>query len=132
MMKFTSHSREPVQYDSIVWRDSQSIKGVRFAIRRISLLHRLELTKRVREISLRDEFLKAGDNSDQLEASINDLTVRKVIFEWGFAGIAGLRIDEEPATGELLIEKGPEQLCHEIIDAIQAEAGLSEKEIKNF
>ena len=53
--------------------------GVHYAIRRVSLSQRIELTKRARELSLRHEFLKAGDAPDQLEASLADLLIRKTV-----------------------------------------------------
>jgi len=90
------------------------------------------LTKRARELSIRYEFLKAGDASDQLEASLADLLVRKLYIEWGLTELTGLRVDREPATVALLIEKGPEALVDEIIAAIRGQLGLSEQERKNF
>jgi hypothetical protein len=104
---------------------------VHFAIRRISLAHRLELTKQLRELTLRYEFLNAGETSDQLEAAMSDLLVRKLYIEWGLAEIQGLVIDGEPATADLLIQKGPEPLAAEIVLAIRQEIELSEDERKN-
>jgi hypothetical protein len=121
-----------VNYSSLSWHDSKTIKGVRFAIRRVSLAQRLDLNKRVRELTLRHEFLKAGPAADQLEAAWADLLVRKLYIEWGLAGLEGLSIDGESATLELLIDKGPEELADEVVSAIQEETGLSEEERKNF
>ena len=104
---------------------------MRFGIRRLSLAQRIELTKQARELALQHEFLKAGEPSEQLEATLADLLVRKLYLEWGVAELEGLRIDGQPGTVEMLIEKGPEQLSDEIIEAIRAEVGLSEQERKN-
>ncbi|HMF74213.1 MAG TPA: hypothetical protein VK604_00985 [Bryobacteraceae bacterium] len=120
-----------LSYSSLSWRESETMPPVRFAVRRISLAHRLELTKQVRELTLRYEFLNAGETSDQLEAALSDLLVRKLYIEWGLAEIVGLVIDGEAATASLLIQKGPEDLAGEIISAIREEIELSEDERKN-
>lgn len=130
-MRFTWRSHNPVTYQSMLWLESTTAPGVRYAVRRISLGQRLELTKRARELSLRHDFLKAGSDSEQLEAAFSDLLVERLYLEWGLAGIEGLAIDGEPATPALLIEKGPEPLAREILASIQAELGLAEDERKN-
>ena len=131
-MKLTSPSPSEATYSSLSWHRSKSLPGVRFAVRRMSLAQRLELNRRVRELMLSHEFLKAGSATDQIEAAGADLLVQKLYIEWGLAGLEGLSIDGQTATVELLIEKGPEQLADEIISAIQEEIGLSEEERKNF
>ena len=131
MMKLQSHLRKQRPYSSLLWHESQAMPGVRYAIRRVSLAQRIELTKRVRELSIRHEFLKAGDVPDQLEGSLADLLVQKLYLEWGLAELGGLTIDDQPATIEALIDKGPEQLSDEIVAAIRGEIGLSEEERKN-
>jgi hypothetical protein len=131
-MKFPSRLRKESSYASVLWFESETVQGVRYGIRRVSLSQRIELTKRARELSIRHEFLKAGDASDQLEASLADLLVRKLYIEWGLAEVTGLRVDREPATVDVLIEKGPEALADEIIAAIRGQLGLSEEERKNF
>lgn len=131
-MKLTSPSPSEVSYSSLSWRRSKTIEGVRFAIRRVSLTQRLDLNKRVRELTLQYEFLKAGPAADQLEATWADLLVRKLYVEWGLAGLEGLSIDGEAASVELLIDKGPEELVDEVVSALQEEIGLSEEERKNF
>jgi hypothetical protein len=130
-MKFISHLRRDSSYSSLAWHDSQTVPGVRFATRRISLAQRLELTKNVRELALRYEFLKTGEPSDQLEASLADLLVRKLYIEWGVVELEGLRIDGQKATPTLLIENGPECLSDEVIQTIRADLELSEEERKN-
>jgi hypothetical protein len=130
--KFTSLSPKGTSYSSLSWHNSTTAAGVRFAIRRISLAQRLELNQRVRELTLRHEFLKGGSMTDQLEAACADLLVRKLYVEWGLAGLEGFSIDGQTATVELLIDKGPEDLVDEVVAAIQEEIGLSEEERKNF
>jgi hypothetical protein len=118
-------------HSSLAWRGSQTMPAVRFAIRRISLANRLDLTQQLRELTLRYDFLNAGDTSDQLEAAMSDLLVRKLYVEWGLAEIQGLTIDGAAATAALLIQKGPETLTGEIITAIREEIELSDDERKN-
>jgi len=118
-------------YRSLCWHDSGSLPGVRFAIRKASLLQRIELTGRIKELTLHHEFLKAGDIPDQLDATMADLLVRRLYLEWGLDQISGLRIDGDPATVESLIERGPEPFIEEILAAIKAELDLSEDERKN-
>jgi hypothetical protein len=131
-MKLTSPSPRKASYSSLSWHESMTIEGARFAIKRVSLAQRLELNKRVRELTLRHEFLKAGPGADQLEATWADLLVQKLYVEWGLAELEGLSIDGQAATVELLIDKGPEELVAEVVSALQAEIGLSEEERKNF
>ena len=118
-------------YFSVVWHSSRCVKHVSFAIRRPSLAQRIQLTSRVRELTFKHEFLTSGDASDRLSASLSDLLVRKLYLEWGLVEIKGLRIDGKNATTFTLIDSGPEDLVDEIINRIEAEAGLSEEERKN-
>jgi hypothetical protein len=52
MMKFPSRLRKQSSYASLLWSESETIRGVRYAIRRVSLSQRIELTKKARELSL--------------------------------------------------------------------------------
>lgn len=130
-MKFISLSRKSVHYESLTWHKSATVEGVRFATRRVSLAQRIELTRKARELSLKYEFLNAGEPSDEVEASLSDLLVRRLYLEWGLADLSGLKIDREQATVDTLIEKGPDELSNEIIDRIKADLELSEEERKN-
>jgi len=118
-------------YSSVAWYKSSCLEQVSFAVRRPSLAQRIELTERARGLTLKHEFLAAGDLSDQLTASLSELLVRRLYLEWGLAEIKGLKIDGEPASMTTLVERGPEELADEIIKAIKAETGLSEDERKN-
>ncbi len=131
MMKSLLPLHREAEYVSVVWRQSSYLEQVSFAVRRPSLGQRIDLTSRVRELSLKHEFLKAGDTSDQLEASLSELMVRRLYVEWGLSEIRGLKIDGEQASASTLIERGPEALIEEIVAAIKAESGLSEDERKN-
>ncbi len=131
MMKSLLLSRKETDYASVVWHQSRCLERVSFAIRRPSLGQRIELTGRVRELTLKHDFLKAGDASDQIEAALSELLVHKLYVEWGLAEIQGLKIDGNPADPVMLIERGPEELMNEIVTAIKAECGLTEDERKN-
>jgi hypothetical protein len=131
-MRFISHLRKARSCSSITWHESQAFPGVRFAIRQVSLALRIELAKNVRELIAKNEFLKAGDAGEQLEASLADLLARRLYLEWGVARLENLRIDGEEATIELLINKGPEELSSEIFETIRRSIDLSEEERKNF
>lgn len=131
-MKFISRLLRPPQYSSVTWHDSRTVPGVRFATKRMSLGERIELTRQVRELALRYEFLKTGEPADQVEATLADLLVKKLYIEWGVVELQGLRIDGEDGTPALLIERGPEGLSNEVIEAIRGEIALSDDERKNF
>ena len=123
---------DEVGYLSVAWRESAVTPGVRFAVRRPSLGQRIELAKRAKELALRHEVLKAGEAREQLEASLSELYVQRLYLEWGLAGLEGLTIDGERATAARLIERGPEELSNEILEAVVREARLSDDERKNF
>ena len=131
MTKFTLPLHKEAEYSSVVWRNSSTYQGVRYAVRKISLAQRIEMAERIQLLSSKYEFLKAGDALEKAEAHLADLLVRKLYLEWGLAAIEGLVIDGEKASVELLIEKGPELVCDEIISSVRAQLELSEEERKN-
>jgi hypothetical protein len=104
---------------------------VEFAVRRISLSRRIELTEKVRELVLNREFLSAGDSADQLQATISDLMIRRLYLEWGLVSIKGLRIDGRRAGIGDVVDRAPEELVDEIVDTIKSELGLTDEERKN-
>lgn len=118
-------------YASIVWRNSRTMSGVRYAVRRPSLGQRIELVRRTRELALKSEFLQAGETPEQLQAALMDLQVQQLYLEWGFFAATGLTIDGAMPTVAMLLEKGPEALTNEIISTIQQELSLDEEERKN-
>ena len=132
MTNCSSPSHSDPDYLSTVWHDSQTIPSVRFATRRVSLARRIELTRRVRELTLRHEFLKAGDPADQLEASLSEMLVKELLIEWGLVEITGLTMDGQTVKADAVVKDAPEALALEIAAAVQREIGLSEDERKNF
>lgn len=131
MTNSISPSHKDGEYVSLVWHESNRFEGVRYAVRRLSLRQRMDLTRQLRDLMLRYEFLKAGDASDDLQATLAELEVQKLYVQWAIAEIEGLTIDGEPATSLTLIEKGPESLVGEMVGAIRNQLELSEEERKN-
>ncbi|HLJ47560.1 MAG TPA: hypothetical protein VKU01_16205 [Bryobacteraceae bacterium] len=119
-------------YQSTLRVAAESIAGVRFTISRMSFGRRLELGRRIRELAKRMEFHESGGGvQEKLEAGVLACEVDRIYLEWGLLGIENLIIDDEPATVESLLDRGPEALCREIVAAIKAQCGLSEEERKN-
>jgi hypothetical protein len=122
----------PLQYESVISVDSRAAPGVRFAIHRISFGRRMELSRLVRELSRKAEFLQAGPViHEKIEANILAQEIDAMYLQWGLVSIEGLSIDGEPATAERLLEKGPETLVREVVNAVKAQCGLDEAERKN-
>src|ERR1700691_6637934 len=96
-----------VHYDSLISIDSKAAPGVTFAIYRISFGRRMELSRRVREISRKAEFLEAGTElHEKIEANILAQEIDAMYVNWGLVSIEGLIIDGEPATADKLLVKG--------------------------
>ena len=122
-----------MNYESTVTLESAKCPGVRFTVRRMSFGRRLELTRKVKERLARLEFLSAGESggTDEAEAALLTGEIDREYGTGGLAGLEGLDIDGEEATPQTLMEKGPEPLVAEVLEAIYREAGLSEDERKN-
>ena len=121
-----------MEYESTVTRRSNTVEGVSYTISRMSFGRRIELTRRVRDLTRKVEFLQAGDDvRDKVEASWLSAEVERLYLEWGLRGISGLSIDGQAASVERLIADGPEELSKEIVSSIRAECGLGADERKN-
>ena len=82
--------------------------------------------------SRKAEFLEAGtDLHEKIEANILAQEIDAMYLQWGLVKIDGLSIDGEAAGAEQLLEKGPEDLAREVVDAIKEQFGFSEVERKN-
>ena len=55
----------------------------------------------------------------------------EVYLRWGLLRLEGLAIDGQAASIDELLERGPEELCREIVDRIKLECGLTDDEAKN-
>ena len=120
-------------YESTVTVESAQYPGVRFTVKRMSFGRRLELTRKVKERLGLLDFLAAGEPgaADDTEAALLTGEIDREYGAWGLAAVDGLEIDGEPATPQTLMEKGPEPLVGEVLEAVYREAGLSEDERKN-
>ncbi|MDP9169795.1 MAG: hypothetical protein M3N54_04200 [Acidobacteriota bacterium] len=106
--------------------------GVTLVISRMSFARRLELMKRVRDLAGRADFFEAGrDEKNRMEASLLGAEIDRLYLEWGLLEVRGLELDGENATCQSLIERGPEDLVGEALDAVKSECGLNETERKN-
>jgi hypothetical protein len=125
-------SRGEQRYESVAWFESESVPGVRFGVRRVSLGRKIELVRRIREVGGKAEFLAASDDvCDKLDAALVSAEIDRMYVEWGLCSIEGITFDEVAATMESLVERGPIALTNEILTRIKAECGLSETERKN-
>jgi hypothetical protein len=131
MMSFISRSLKPKKHESLRWIESRTFEGVRFAVREPSLANRIELTKQLHELTLKNEFLAGGKELQQLELALAEMLVQKALIEWGLVEVEGLLIDGKRPTTAILVEAGPEKLVAEIAASVRARCGLSEEERKN-
>jgi hypothetical protein len=123
-----------MRYESSVEIASESIPGVRFTVERMSFGRRLDLIRRLKGLTGRLAFLSAAPAADperQAEAALLAGEINRLYLSWGLRKLTGLQIDGEEPSLEALLERGPEGLVQEILNAIRHEAGLSEAESKN-
>jgi len=92
----------------------------------------MELIRGIRDLSLKSEFLNAGESPvEKLEAALLAGEIDRLYVSWGLQDLIGLEVDGVAATPELLASRGPEDLFREAVSLIKAECGLSEEERKN-
>ena len=121
-----------MRYESTKTLESDSSDGVRFTIARMTFGRRIDLMRRVRELSAQHEFESAGVRvEDKLQASLTAAAIDELYLKWGLISLEGLEIDGRPAAPETLILCGPEALCREIVGTIKRECALTEEERKN-
>jgi hypothetical protein len=121
-----------MRYESVVEVESKIAAGVIYAVARMSFGRRVDLMRLIRELAGRIEFLEAGSEpKDKMDGRVLRAEVDRLYLTWGLQGISGLEIDGKPATGESLLERGPEDLCREALAAVRAQTGLDEAERKN-
>ena len=107
-------------------------EGVEFVIARMTFGRRLELMRRVRDLAAKLEFFEAGrDAGNGMEASLLGGEIDRLYILWGLEDVRGLELDGVAATPESLIDRGPEELFHEALEAVRAECSLGENERKN-
>ena len=121
-----------MNYESCARVESKVRPGVAFVISKMSFVRRMEWIRGIRELSLKCEFLNAGESSaEKLEAALRAAEIDRLYVSWGLQDLTGLEVDGVAATPELLASRGPEDLFREAVSAIKAECGLSEEERKN-
>jgi hypothetical protein len=121
-----------MNYESVEVVESRAAPGVTFTVAKMSYARRTELMRGIRELARRMEFLQAGQEpGDKMDAALLEAEIGRLYVGWGLRAISGLVVDGAEATPELLVESGPEALFREALEAVQAQAGLSEAERKN-
>jgi hypothetical protein len=128
----SGNAHEPIAYQSHLTFQSASIPGVSFTVLRMSFGRRMDLFRKIRELSGSLQYLEcSADFREQVEASLLGQEIENLYLRWGLVSVEGLSIDGEPANLETLIESGPESLSREIVSAIKVQCGLSPDERKN-
>jgi len=121
-----------MNYESVTVVESAVAPAVRFTVARMSFARRVDLMRRVRELTRQIEYMDAGDGAgDRMDAALLRAEIDRLYLVWGLRGVSGLMVDGAEATPESLAEAGPEDLFREALAAVRAETGLSEAERKN-
>jgi hypothetical protein len=98
----------------------------------MSLGRRLEIATEIGRLGRELEFLAASaELRDKAAKRAAEAEIERVYLRCGLAALDGLEIDGSPASAESLFASGPEDLTREVLQAIQAEWGLSEADRKN-
>jgi hypothetical protein len=131
-MSCGSPSDELVRWESSEWRTSEAVPGVRFLVRRPSLIKRAELTRRVRAL-VEEMSCRAGGETpeDRLRAAELEIEADTIYVEWGVLEVRGMEIDGKAATVAAVLASGPEALGREMAAAVRAELMLTGDERKN-
>ena len=107
------------------------MSGVWFSVQKMSFARRIELTRRIRDLAERVEFLNAGESTkEKMDAALLSAEIDRIYVLWGLAEVGGLELDGAPATPESLVMLGPEELFRVALTAVKAACGLSEDERK--
>ena len=118
----------------VSWSQVQSVvvPGVWFSVQKMSFARRMDLTRRIRDLAERVEFLNAGQSSkEKMDAALLSGEIDRIYVLWGLAEVGGLELDGVRATPEALVSHGPEELFREALAVVKAACGLSEDERKN-
>jgi len=121
-----------MNYESLEVVESQLAQGVTFTVAKMSYGRRLELMRKIRELSRKLEFLEAGSEpGDKMDAALLESEINRLYLTWGLRAVSGLTLDGTDATPDLLADSGPEDLFREALAAVRAQTGLTEAEGKN-
>jgi hypothetical protein len=92
----------------------------------------MELIRLIRETGEKLAFHLAGDSVlDAAHAAGIRANMDALYIRWGLEEITGITIDGEPVSLDNLIERGPDSLAREIVEAVKGELFLDEDERKN-
>ena len=90
-----SHLGEQIAYRSALWVESAVMPGVRYAIRKVSLALRAEITRRVMKLLGELEYRDGGDGlDDRLNAAMVASKVDLAYLDWGLAMLRVWRLME--------------------------------------
>jgi hypothetical protein len=121
-----------MEYSTFETIDSTVAPGVSYTVAKMSFGRRVELTRRIRELAARKEFVEAGDTpNEKMEAALLASEIDRIYLLWGLKEVTGLELDGQPATPESLAANGPEELFREALAAVKQQCGLPEAERKN-
>ena len=121
-----------MEYTSVETIGSAEAPGVSYKVVKMSFGRRVDLTRRIRELAARKEFVEAGDTPDEkMEAALLASEIDRIYVLWGLEEVSGLALDGAPATPESLVAIGPEELFREALAAVKQQCGLSDAERKN-
>ena len=120
----------PIDYESVVQKESTVYPGVSYRVARMSFGRRIELMQLVREVTMRFDFQAAAGEAGQMASAILSSEVDRLYIRWALKAVDGLLIDGLPATPETLLLDGPEELLKEALAIVRSECGLSDEEKK--
>ena len=109
-----------MHYRSAVTIASRSAPGVELQIRKASFARRLEIMRRIRDLSEQmDRLRAAGGARATMDAILIGAAVDRIYVSCGVAEVTGLELDGRPATPAALAEGGPEALFQEALRAVR-------------
>ena len=133
-----------MNFASKVTHQSTTCEGVSFTIKKLSEGLRMKLrlaladaNAKLRDLATEEAASVGAPDAERLgllsriSTDVRDLMNDVLAPAWVRAllvSIDGLTIDEAPATPETLISDGPRELYREVVAAVQAEFGLTERE----
>ena len=122
---------------SFSWRSAEEYRstkypGVKYRVVKMSMGRRIDLTRRVKDMMKKLEFLNAGSSTnDKVDAAILAGEMDRLYWDFGLESIDGLHINGEATTPAGQFDRGPEDLSREILLRIKQNLQLGLDEQKN-
>lgn len=122
---------------SYLWRSAEDFRSsayptVRYRISKMSMGRRLELTRRVRDLTKRLEFASAGTGTeDKMDAAILAGEIDRLYWEFALESIEGIQMNGDAISPTSQFDLGPEDLSREILMRIKQLTQLTDTERKN-